>query len=333
MPKKAKSTGTKKQPQRKRKTPFLLLAGAVAALIVAGALAGVFSDRARSPETGEEAVDRFLHIYGLEIAPWAPDDLFIGTHMGLVRLDGQGKWRFLGRYRHDFMGFAVNPTEEGVFYSSGHPDPQSRLPNPLGFMVSRDAGLTWQATALDGRADFHAMAVWQAGGDVIYGWNVGQDPGLYRSLNGGRSWEQVPAEGLAQAGGVIALAVHPEDQNRLLAGTPSGLLHSPDGGLTWQALLPGVQVTAVRYFPGNAERILIYAMGPDGGELLLSKDGGASWTALDLPRPGETVTHIAIHPASEGVMYLGTAADNLFVTDDGGRTWRQLAEGGVPAGT
>lgn len=200
----------------------------------------------------------------------------------LVRLDGQGKWRFLGRYRHDFMGFAANPTEEGILYSSGHPDPQSRLPNPLGFMVSRDAGLTWRATALDGRADFHAMAVWQSGGDVIYGWNVALDPGLYRSLNGGRSWKRVPAEGLAQTGGVIALAVHPE--------------------------------------------------GP-GGELLLSEDGGASWTALDPPRPGETVTHIAIHPASEGVMYLGTAADNLFVTDDGGRAWRQLAEGGVPAGT
>ncbi len=296
--------------------------GAVAAFVVALGALMLFT---ASREAEARPVERFMHVHGLAAPAWAPGELYVSTHQGLIHVDAEGNWRYVSRVNHDFMGFQAHPSEEGVLYSSGHPAPGSNLRNPVGFMVSRDSGATWQSIALEGQVDFHTVAVQRANGDAIYGWSGG----LYRSLDGGRNWEALPAEALAQAGGALSLAVHPEDQDTVLAGTQAGLLRSSDGGRSWERLFSEAPVTAVAYGTERAERIVAYGAQAEAG-LLLSDDDGASWTRLDFALEDDAIGYIALHPEEQDSMYLGSYSESLYVTTNRGATWQQLADGGVP---
>lgn len=272
------------------------------------------------------AVTTFMHVHGLEVPAWAPDGVFLSTHEGLIRIDAEGEWRHVSEERHDFMGFSAHPSEENVLFSSGHPAPGSALVNPLGFMVSTDGGRTWTVQALEGRADFHAMAV---GGDgqAVYGWTSAGDAGLHRSVDGGQAWERVPASDLEGAGGAIALAVHPTGGDEVWAGTQAGLMRSRDGGRSWETVAGEIPVTAVSIDPADPDRMLAYAPSPGEG-LLESTDGGATWSPLGWVLDDDAVGHLAVHPADPGLLYAGTFNASLYRSDDGGRTWETLARAG-----
>jgi hypothetical protein len=140
----------KKRAQRNHRQPpsrklWPLGVAGVAVLALAAALLAALPRAAEAEE-----VERFHHIHGLEVPAWAGGDVYVSTHEGLVRIDAQGRWTWVGEARHDFMGFSAHPSEEGVLYTSGHPAPGSALPNPLGFMVSRDGGQSWETLALAG---------------------------------------------------------------------------------------------------------------------------------------------------------------------------------------
>lgn len=235
-----KTIWSKPQQATRRPTGTIkrfLLVGSSA--ILAFVLAAVSLSNLISAEA--DVVEQFMHLHGLAVPPWAPDSIFVSTHQGLIRIDGDGNWRYVSEVPHDFMGFQVNPTEEGVLYSSGHPAPGSKLRNPLGFMVSRDGGVTWEVKALEGQVDFHVLAVQPTDGKVIYGF--AHD--LYRSFDGGETWEQLPSGRLRELGGVFSLSVHPGDADIVLAGTQQGLWRSGDGGMLWENIIPNVPVTAV----------------------------------------------------------------------------------------
>lgn len=292
------------------------------ALVAAGCVGG---DDSGAQGNGS-AVTTFMHVHGLEVPAWAPDGVFLSTHEGLVRIDPEGEWRHVSEERHDFMGFSAHPSEENVLFSSGHPAPESELTNPLGFMVSTDSGRTWTVQALEGRADFHAMAV---GGDgqAIYGWTSAGDAGLHRSVDGGQEWERVPATDLETAGGAIALAVHPTDGDDVWAGTQAGLMHSRDGGRSWETVAREIPVTTVSIDPSDPDRMLAYAP-PSGEGLLESTDGGATWSPLGWQLDDDAVGHLAIHPTDPDLLYAGTFDASLYRSDDGGRTWETLARAG-----
>ena len=272
----SKDAGKKVRGKRSapRGRPGRWLAGGLAASAI---LLGAAYLLAVAPAASSAAkVERFTHIHGLEVPAWAGGEVFVSTHIGLLRIDSEGEWYEVGDVKHDFMGFRAHPSEEGVLYSSGHPDLQSGLPNPIGFMVSRDAGLSWEPLALTGEVDFHAMTVQQTDGDVVYGFNVAGEAGLYRSFDGGHNWERVDSPELLEVGGALSLEVHPQDREALFAGTQAGLFYSGDGGRSWENVaLQGVPVTAVRFAPGGAGKLFVYGAHPEA-RLLVSEDLGAS---------------------------------------------------------
>lgn len=320
--------GRRRAASRRSHVRRALVTAAVVVLVLM--LAGLVWWRSGGePGTGQSGnlVERFTHVHGLQITPWAPDDVYVATHQGLIRIDVEGAWTFVSAQPHDFMGFSAHPSAEGVLYSSGHPAPGTRLRNPIGFMVSSDGGITWATRSLEGAADFHAMTVAPGNGDVIYGWNGAGQPGLYVSTDGGESWDTITEGTLSAVGGALSLAVNPEDPEEVLAGTQSGLLSSQDSGRSWAVLLSG-PVTAVTFDPNDPQRILAHA--PEGGGLLSSRDAGKTWTPFDMPLERYTVGHLAVHPDDPDTIYAGTYGEGLLRTTDGGRTWDSLADSGVP---
>src|SRR5215218_10290011 len=151
----------------------------------------------------------------------------------------------------------------------------------------RDGAL--EPAGLDGR---HVSAVhaWRDGGTVaVLAGSYGD--GLFRSVDGGGSWERVEA-GLSAAV-FRCLAADPTQPGALLVGTePARLFRSADGGASWVELegvtrIPGHERWFLPYSPragavrnvysppGRAPRLLASV---EVGGLLASDDAGASWT-------------------------------------------------------
>lgn len=182
------------------------------------------------------------HVHGVIVDG---DGLVVGTHDGVHRIElPAGSSSRIGTSQDDLMGFAGDAS--GSLVASGHPGPGSALPNPLGLMVSEDAGQSWRPTSLQGEVDFHGLAV---RGDEIVGWDT-RGP-LQWSTDGGVTWTPGPIltpTSLAWFGDDVWLA-------------------TPDLGLvTWR---PGAADVVVRDVPG-----LLVAVSPDGRVLWRMDDDG-----------------------------------------------------------
>lgn len=133
------------------------------------------------------------------------------------------------------------------------------------------------------------------GGDLIYQQN---HHGVFRSRDGGRSWDDV-TEGLPSTFG-FPIAVHPRD-----------------AGTIWTLPLNGD--TAGRFPPGASAAVW------------RSRNGGDSWQAMRTGLPQQncffTVLRqgMATDRADPAGVYFGTNTGSVFATRDEGETWDEIA--------
>ena len=155
---------------------------------------------------------------------------------------------------------------------------------------------------------------------------AGTGDGLFRSTNGGETWDRYEAGG----GSVHALAVDPARPSTLYAGSGEGLYSSSDGGSTWSFASccgrgPAGSAAVLAVAADPRRYCTIYAGGANG--LYKSEDCGRSWSQRG---PAETVHGLLIDPATAGNLYAATAG-GLFRSQDGGNTWSS-ANRGIAAG-
>lgn len=149
-------------------------------------------------------------------------------------------------------------------------------------------------------------------------------------------WQSLPLFG----GDVRALAIHPEDPDRIFAGTSAGQLWlSQNGGRSWAPAgaplpFPGWVVSALRFDPnrsgpGQPTRLWVALWGIWGsGHVAYSDDQGKSWVARAGGLPDEPVYTLALVPGQEGRLYAGTRS-GVWGTVDGGGSWSRLT-GALP---
>lgn len=213
------------------------------------------------------------HVHALVAPSWLRGDVLVGTHQGLLRWSEADGWRTVGGDRHDLMGLAADPERAGVLYASGHPDLRSGLGNPLGLIVSQDAGRTWDARSRVERSDFHALV---ATSEAVWGWDV-INASMVRSLDGGHTWERGDDGGFTATAMVFALAADAEPDRRAFAATRDGVWATEDDR-TWRPLaFRGVAVTALHLASDGG--LWAYVAGGDTG-LVRSPDRGATWAAI-----------------------------------------------------
>jgi hypothetical protein len=177
---------------------------------------------------------------------------------------------------------------------------------------SADGGKTWQDVSPPGLPylDVHGFTVDPRNPDRLYAAIAGS--GLYRSTNGGDSFELVTKD---VGGDVFALAVTRD--GRILAGdTRRGLLSSADGGRTWNTTF-GTPVIGLAVNPKQPKRILA------AGQITqLSTDGGRQWKLVLALNEG--TGPVAWAPSEPRTAYLVGFDKTLYRSTDGGEQWQSV---------
>jgi photosystem II stability/assembly factor-like uncharacterized protein len=168
------------------------------------------------------------------------------------------------------------------------------------------------------------------------------DDGLYRTLDGGESWEQV-GHGIPDRR-VMSVAISPSDRTGgrsvVYAGTePSNVYRTEDDGRTWRVFpalreLPSAPswsfpprpwTSHVRWIALSAADPGLVLAGIELGGVMRSRDGGETWEDR---KPGACLdAHaLATHPKDADRVY-EAAGDGVAVSTDAGDSWRRVDEG------
>jgi photosystem II stability/assembly factor-like uncharacterized protein len=284
--------------------------------------------------------------------------LAVGVHAQNIvdpSLYAELRWRHIGPFRGGrTVGASGVPQQPNVFYIGV---------NNGGVWKTTDYGLTWTPT-FDNQAtqSVGAVAVAPSDPNIIY---VGSGEGLqrpdlsvgdgiYKSIDGGVTWQHL---GLRDARQIGTLIVDPADPNRVFVaalGHPygpneeRGVFRTTDGGQSWQKVLYKDENTGaidLAFDPTNAQTVYAvlwaarqgpweynnaYAGATSG--LFKSTDGGTTWQQLTrgLPSPAERLGRIGIGiaPSDPARMYAlvqaAPEAGGLYRSDDGGATWTRV---------
>jgi photosystem II stability/assembly factor-like uncharacterized protein len=147
---------------------------------------------------------------------------------------------------------------------------------------------------------------------------------LYRSLDGGATWEDMVA-GLAGAK-ALALLASPAKRQIVLAATNEGLRRSEDGGATWRVVLGG-NATALRQDPARPN--VAYAVA-DGlvWECVDFDDAsywGRKWRKTGGETPPESLRNVFIVLLDGEVSFFAQdTANALWTSASGAQVWTHL---------
>jgi photosystem II stability/assembly factor-like uncharacterized protein len=230
-----------------------------------------------------------------------------------------------------------------------------------GVFKSTDTGLTW-VSVFDNQANLsvgdigidpvHPDTLYVGTGEANGGHNNFPGGGVYKSTDGGNSWQFVGLENTASIGRII---VDPSNTQRIflaavgsyfLPNPERGIYKSEDGGLTWtQSLFISDSTGAIDIImdPMNPNRLLVamwervrrpnssHLFGPTSG-IYRSLNGGDSWEPLGpgngLPNPATRIIGrigLAISQSNPNLVYTlyndGTYYQGLYKTTDFGTNW------------
>lgn len=263
------------------------------------------------------------------------------------------RWRSIGPFRGGrSVAVAGHPLNRQEFYFGACVG---------GVWKTTDGGLFWQNVS-DGfftSASIGAISVSNSDPEVIYVGtgesciraNLGQGDGVYKSVDGGGTWENV---GLRESCQIGAVRVHPEDPNIVYVAAlgnvfgpndERGVYRSQDGGRSWERVLSaGPTAGAVDISMDMGNPSVIYAsiwevyrkpwMLSSGGDLsgiFKSIDGGDTWDQIShnegFPDGPIGKIGLSVSPALPERLWAIVEAreGGLYRSDNSGEKWEQIS--------
>lgn len=143
-----------------------------------------------------------------------------------------------------------------------------------------------------------------------------QGQGIFRSTNGGVTWQQVPQYTDAYVRDLWIGGTN--NQTALAATAANGLLRSTDGGWTWSVV--GTNIGAQAFYSLAQAGGMHYVGTADRG-VWRSADGGVTWTATSSFASSSAVVVAAM---SAQTAYAGSIDNGLFKTNNGGANWQPM---------
>jgi photosystem II stability/assembly factor-like uncharacterized protein len=250
---------------------------------------------------------------------------------------------------------AVHPTHKDTWFVAAASG---------GLWKTENAGTTW-TPIFDGEGSFslgcvtvdpkNPLTLWVGTGENNSQRSVGYGDGVYKSTDGGKSWENM---GLKTSEHIAKILIDPRDTNVVFvaaqgplwnSGGERGLYKTTDGGHTWKVMLTvseNTGVTDVVMDPRNPEVLLaatyqrrrhVWTLvdgGPECG-LQRSTDGGNTWKKITAGLPKEDMGRIglALAPSNPDTIYAVLEAANksggFYRSVDGGVNWERRSDYGT----
>lgn len=225
-----------------------------------------------------------------------------------------------------------------------------------GVWKTKDGGQTWTNIS-DGYfgGSIGAVAVSESNPNVIYvgggektvRGNVSYGYGVWKTIDGGKTWEQT---GLENSRHISRIRIDKNDPNLVYAAVMGdlfkdteerGVYRSKDGGKNWERILfanAGAGAVDLSVDPSNP-RVLFastwkirrtpYSLesGGEGSALWRSTDGGDTWDNISdnkgLPTGLWGINSVAVSPVDGNRVYALIENDKggVYVSNDGGDTW------------
>ena len=222
-----------------------------------------------------------------------------------------------------------------------------------GVYKSTDNGKTWKNMGLKDSEHISKIIIHPSDNDIVYVaaqgplWSKGGDRGLYRTTDGGKTWERVLE--VNDWTGVTDIAMDSENPDCLYAATwqrhrnvaaymgggpGSGIYRSDDGGETWNKIMKGIPgsnlgKTGLAISPFDND--VIYAaveLDRRTGGVYMSTNRGESWIKQSNTVSGATGPHyyqeLYASPHHEGTLYL--VDNNIQISNDHGKTFHGMKE-------
>ena len=229
-----------------------------------------------------------------------------------------------------------------------------------GVWKTENAGTTW-TPLFDQQASYstgcitldpqNPATVWVGSGENVGGRHVAYGDGIYRSKDGGKSWENM---GLKKSEHISKIIVHPNNSDVVWVaaqgplwkkGGERGVYKTTNGGKTWKRVLGNetwTGATDLLIDPRNPQ--LLYAAtwdrhrtvaalmgGGPGSGIHKSTDGGETWEELasGLPKSNMGKIGLAISPQQPDVIYAAIELDRttggVYRSADQGASWKKMS--------
>ena len=248
---------------------------------------------------------------------------------------------------------AIAPSDTmQIWVGTGEEDSRNSISPGGGIYKSVDGGLTWELKGLEATEHIGRIVVHPDNPDVVWVaalgalWRSNPERGLYKTTDGGDSWELVNF--VSDKAGFVDVAIHPKDPDLLFAsswerergpyylqsgGPGSALWKSTDGGENWEKVegggLPETELGRIGIAFARSYPQVMYLMveappaeTEDGGTeprsgLYRSQDGGETWEQMNTinSRPFY-YSEVRVDPMDPDRVYFSS----LRFTTDGGRT-------------
>src|SRR5947208_3482432 len=288
--------------------------------------------------------------------------MFVGAASGGVwKSDDSGtRYRpvFDEQHVQSIGAIALDPkNSKNVWVGTGESWTRNSVSIGDGIYKSTDGGETWTHAGLEKSERIAKIAVSPNSSDTVFVcvpgplWSDSPDRGLYKTTDGGKTWQQV-LKGANLSTGCTDIAIDPNNPDIMFAAmwdfrrkgweyrsggaiptapSASGLFRSTDGGTRWTEITPETNQgfpkkpygrLAVAIAPSNAQRVYAFVESPESA-LFVSDDGGTTWDKRDKSqwmvwRPFY-FANLIVDPKNPDRLF--KTDGSLIVSDDGGKSF------------
>ncbi len=292
-----------------------------------------------------------------------PRILYVGTAGGGVwkTVNGGAVFKSIfDKYCQSIGALTIDQNNPDVIWvGTGESNMRNSVAIGDGMYKSDDGGDNWKKIGLENSEHISKIVIDPTNSDVVYVsvpgalWGDSEDRGLYKTVNGGDSWEKILY--IDDKTGCADIVMDPKNPKTLYAsmwqfrrrpwtfssgGETSGLFKSIDGGENWDRIDKAFSEDemlgriCIAISPSDTKHIYAIAESKNSG-LFESLDGGKTWTKNSAT--GNVVARpfyfsvIAVDPTDEKRIY--RPAFSLSISDDGGQSFREASsEGGFVHG-
>ena len=246
---------------------------------------------------------------------------------------------------------AINSKNSGtIWLGTGENQSQRSVGWGDGVYKSVDYGKSWTNMGLRKSEHIGKILIDPRDGNTVYVaaqgplWKEGGDRGLYKTVDGGKTWEQVLK--ISKNTGVTDVVLDPTNSDIVYAisyqrrrhvgiliggGPETGMYKSVDGGKTWKKLTSGLPSSdwgrpalAISPQKSNVLYALIPGVNSEGGGFYRSSDSGENWVKMSNHTVVDPQYYGEIYPDPHRFDHVYTMDVRIHSTTDGGKTFNRI---------